>query len=194
MSIAFDPARSLEERLHLVAQTGLLLARNTHLESIVQRATDVGLQVTGAEFGSFICNQTSPRPGSFTFYTVCGSGPTRSSTFPAHSTVAAPLKNPAILRSRDIGRDTRFPGPLPGDGLPHDTHAIRSYLAVPVRILSGEILGALVYGHEEADAFDESSELLIATVASQAAFAIENSRLREHLGRQLRDQIGRAHV
>lgn len=187
MSVAFDPARSLEERLHLVAQTGLLLARNTHLESIVQRATDVGLQVTGAEFGGFICNQTAPRPGSFAFYTVSGSGSTRSSTFPARSTVAAPLKNPAIMRSRDIGRDTRFAGPLPSDGLPHDNHAIRSYLAVPVRILSGEILGALVYGHEEADAFDETSELLIATIASQAAFAIENSRMRELLTRQLTD-------
>ncbi len=113
MSVTVDRSRSLEQKLELVAQTGLLLARNTHLESIVQRATDTGLQVTGAEFGSFVCNQTAPHPGTFPFYTVSGSGPTRSSTFPAHSTVAAPLKDPAIIRSRDIGRDTRFRGPLP---------------------------------------------------------------------------------
>ena len=166
---------------------GLLLARNIHLESIVQRATDTGLQVTGAEFGGVRCNQGAPHPGSFPFYTVSGSGPTRSSTFLAHTTLADPLKDRTIIRSRDIGRDSRFRGPLPGDGLPHETRGIRSYLAVPVRVLSGEILGALVYGHEEPDAFDETSELLIGTLASQAAFAIENSRMREHLSHQITD-------
>ena len=187
MSVAFEPARSLEAKLQLVTQTGLLLARNIHLESIVQRATDAGLQVTGAEFGGFVCNQAAPHPGSFPFYTVSGSGPARSSTFLAHTTLADPLKDRTIIRSRDIGRDSRFRGPLPGDGLPHETRSIRSYLAVPVRVLSGEILGALVYGHEEPDAFDETSELLIGTIASQAAFAIENSRMRERLSHQITD-------
>jgi PAS domain S-box-containing protein len=185
MTVAADGARALEEKLQLLAQTGLLLARNVHLESIVQRATDTGLQVTGADFGSFICNQIRPHPGSFAFYTVSGSGPRRSSTFPAHGTVATPLKDPAIIRSRDIGRDTRFRGPLPSDGLPHDNRTIRSYLAVPVRILSGEILGALVFAHEDPDIFDQVAELLASILASQAAAAIENSRMREQLSHQL---------
>jgi PAS domain S-box-containing protein len=187
MTVTFDPSRTLEHKLELVAQTGLLLARNIHFESIVQRATDTGLQVTGADFGGFVCNQTTPQPGTYTCYTVSGSGPTRSSTFPAHTTLAAPLKDSSIIRSRDIGRDTRFRGPLPADGLPHDTRTIRSYLAVPVRIATGEILGAVVYGHEEPDIFDEAAELLIGTIASQAAFAIENSRMRDQLSRQLTD-------
>jgi PAS domain S-box-containing protein len=186
MSVTIDRSRSLEQKLELVTQTGLLLARNLHLESIVQRATDTGLQVTGADFGAFVCNQAAPQSGSYVFYTVSGSGPTRSSTFPARTATLAPaLKDSAIVRSRDIGRDTRFRGPLPGDGLPHDTCAIRSYLVVPVRILTGEILGAFIYGHEEPDAFDEATELLVGTIASQAAFAIENSRMREQLSRQL---------
>ncbi len=187
MTVTVDHARTLEQRLELVAQTGLLLARNVHLESIVQRATDTGLQITGAEFGGFVCNQAAPHPGSFAFYTVSGSGPTRTSTFPARSTVAPPLKDSSIIRSRDISRDTRFRGPLPGDGLPHETRAIRSYLAVPVRILTGEILGALVYGHEEPDIFDETTELLVGTIAAQAAFALENARMRQQLDRQLTD-------
>jgi PAS domain S-box-containing protein len=187
MSVTVDRSRSLEHKLELVAQTGLLLARNTHLETIIQRAADTGMQVSGAEFGGFVCNQTSPHPGTYAFYTVSGSGPTRSSVFPAHSTLAPPLKELSIIRSRDITRDNRFRGPLPADGLPHDTRTIRSYLAVPVRILTGEILGALLYGHEDPDIFDETTELLIATIASQAAFAIENSRLREQLSHQLTD-------
>jgi PAS domain S-box-containing protein len=187
MSVTVDRSRSLEHKLELVAQTGLLLARNTHLETIIQRAADTGMQVSGAEFGGFVCNQTSPHPGTYAFYTVSGSGPTRSSVFPAHSTLAPPLKELSIIRSRDITRDNRFRSPLPADGLPHDTRTIRSYLAVPVRILTGEILGALLYGHEDPDIFDETTELLIATIASQAAFAIENSRLREQLSHQLTD-------
>ncbi len=187
MGLTVDRSRSLEQKLELVAQTGLLLARNIHFESIVQRATDVGQQITGAEFGGFVCNQTTPQPGSFACYSVSGFAPTRSSTFPAHKDLAAPLKDPSIIRSRDIGRDTRFHGPLPADGLPHDSRAVRSYLAVPIRIVTGEILGALVYGHEDPDIFDETSESLIGTIASQAAFAIENSRLRAQLSRQLTD-------
>ena len=42
-------------------------------------------------------------------------------------------------------------------------------------------------GHEEPDNFDETTELLVSTLASQAAFAIENSRMREQLSRQLTD-------
>jgi PAS domain S-box-containing protein len=187
MSVTVDRSRSLEQKLELVAQTGLLLARNIHFESIAQRSTDAGLQVTAAEFGAFLCNEPAPHPGSFPCYTVSGTGPTRLSSFPARGSGAAPLKDPSIIRSRDIGRDTRFRGPLPADGLPHDTSAIRSYLAVPIRMVTGEILGALVYGHQEPDIFDESAELLVGTIASQAAFAIDNSRLRAQLSRQLTD-------
>ena len=132
MSVTVDRSRSLEQKLELVAQTGLLLARNTHLESIVQRATDTGLQVTGAEFARRLqSDRSSPRHFSL-LYRLRLRPHALGPTFPAHSTVAAPLKDPAIIRSRDIGRDTRFRGPLPADGLPHDARTIRSYLAVPV--------------------------------------------------------------
>ena len=190
MSLAFDHHRALEEKLEILAHTGLLLARQTHLEAIAQRATDAGLQITGATFGSFVCNQpipSAPNPGSYPLYTVALSGETRSSTFPARGQLSAPLKDRTIIRSRDIGRDGRFHGPLPADGLSHDTRVIRSYLAVPVRNLSGEILAALVYAHEDADVFDEPSELLISTLASQVAVGMENARVREQLARQVAD-------
>jgi PAS domain S-box-containing protein len=187
MSLTFDHGRALEEKLEILAHTGLLLARQTQLQSIAQRATDAGLQLTGAEFGGFVCNQSLPQAGSYPFYTVSLSGKSRSSTFPAHAALAAPFKERTIIRSRDISRDTRFHGPLPADGLPHDTRTIRSYLAVPIRNLTGEILGGLVYGHQDPDVFDEPSEVLISTLASQAAVAIETARAREQLSRQLAD-------
>jgi PAS domain S-box-containing protein len=61
---------------------------------------------------------------------------------------------------------------------------VRSYLAVPVKGQSGEVLGGLFYGHEEINVFGQDSEDLVATIAAQAAIAIENFRLREELTRK----------
>jgi PAS domain S-box-containing protein len=185
MSLTFDPGRALEGKLEILAHTGLLIARQTQLEAIAQRATDAGLQLTGAQFGSFVSNDSAPHSGSYPLYTVSATGETRSSTFPAGRELLAPLKERTIIRSRDVTRDTRLRGPLPADGLPHETRTIRSYLAVPIRNLTGEILGALVYGHEDPDVFDETSELLVSTLSSQVAVAMENSRTREQLSRQV---------
>jgi PAS domain S-box-containing protein len=189
MSVTFDPARALEEKLQLVAQTGLLLARNPHLEAIAQRSTDTGLQLAGAIFGSLVLNDgATPSTSSHVLYAVSSVGSSRSSTFPARQGSAPPpLKERTIVRSRDITRDTRFHGPLPNDGLPHDNRTIRSYLAVPLRNLSGDVLGALVYGHEEPDVFDENAELLINTLAAQTASAVEGARTREQLAHKISD-------
>ncbi len=62
-------------------------------------------------------------------------------------------------------------GPLP----------VRSHLAVPVRSRAGEVLGVLLYGHPECGVFGQETESLVATVAAQAAVAIEGNRLTEQL-------------
>jgi PAS domain S-box-containing protein len=49
------------------------------------------------------------------------------------------------------------------------------------------VLGGLFYGHEETGIFEESSEILIAAIAAQAAIAIENAGLREQLTAKIGD-------
>lgn len=193
MSVTFDPERILEEKLQLVAQTGLLLARNPHLETIAQRSTDAGLQLAGAMFGSLVLNdEATPATSSHVLYAVSNIGSSKSSTFPGRQGSAPPpLKERTIVRSRDITRDSRFHGPLPNDGLPHDNRTVRSYLAVPLRNLSGEVLGALVYGHEEPDVFDDTAEILINTLAAQTASAVEGARTREQLAHRISDLDGK---
>lgn len=182
MSELSDNSRLLDEKLKLIAQTGLVLTRTVHLESIVQRATDVGLQISGAQFGSFVYNLPSPQSGSCTFYRVSVTDGVKSSVFPEREASSGPaVMDSTIVRSRNISRDVRFRGPLPNDGMAHAEGKISSYLAVPVRSLGGEVLGALVYAHEEGDIFDETSETMVETIASEMAVAIENSRLREQL-------------
>ena len=69
--------------------------------------------------------------------------------------------------------------------MPEGHLPVRSYLAVPVSSRGGEVLGAMLYGHEASDVFTEASESLVATVAAQAAVAMENARLAEGLSREI---------
>jgi PAS domain S-box-containing protein len=64
---------------------------------------------------------------------------------------------------------------------------VRSYLAVPVKGQSGEVFGGLFYGHERPDVFEQNAEDLVATIAAQAAIAMENFRLREQLTRKIEE-------
>ena len=57
--------------------------------------------------------------------------------------------------------------------------ALRSFLAMPVVARSGEVLGCLYFGHPEAGVFNGRSERIVGGIASQAAVAIDNTRLYE---------------
>ena len=187
MSTVFDNSRILKEKLDLIAQTGLLLTRTMQLESIAQRATDVGLRVTGAAFGSFVYNLPDSMSESCTLYVVSGTDGAKSSVFPERNeaSLGPVIQERTTIRSRNINRDARFRGPMPNDGIPHAERVISSYLAVPVRSVKGEVLGALVYADEQGDAFDETAEAMAGTIAGQMAAAIENLRLREQLTRRV---------
>ena len=54
---------------------------------------------------------------------------------------------------------------------------VRSYLAVPVKSRSGEVLGGLFFGHPEAGMFTERAERIVAAIAVQAGIAIDKARL-----------------
>ena len=54
---------------------------------------------------------------------------------------------------------------------------IRSLMAVPILLRTGEIHGVLVFGHERPQMFTQRTERLLAGLTAQAAIALENSRL-----------------
>jgi signal transduction histidine kinase/ActR/RegA family two-component response regulator len=54
---------------------------------------------------------------------------------------------------------------------------VRSYLAVPVKGRSGDVIGGLFFGHSQAGRFSEHHERLADGIASWAAVALENARL-----------------
>jgi PAS domain S-box-containing protein len=182
MATVTDSPSQLGRKLELVVQTGLLLTRTSDLESIVQSATDAGRQLCGAQFGAFSYNAATPRAEGDFLYTLSGISREKFAAFPTprNTLVFAPtFAGQGIVRSADITKDPRYGQNFPHFGMPTGHLPVRSYLAVPVTSPSGEVFGVLFYGHEEADVFGQDSENLVATVAAQAAVAIENARLRE---------------
>jgi signal transduction histidine kinase len=65
---------------------------------------------------------------------------------------------------------------------------VHSYLAVPVKSRSGEVIGGLFFGHPNTGVFDEEAERFAVGIAAQAAIAIDNSRLYADLRRADRER------
>ncbi|HEX3818699.1 MAG TPA: GAF domain-containing protein, partial [Candidatus Sulfotelmatobacter sp.] len=190
MTAATTRTAGLSRKLELVVQTGLQLTRSSDLESIVQAVTDAGLQLSGAQFGAFFYNVINAEGQSHQLYTLSGVPREKFATFPMprNTLIFGPtFEGSAIVRSGDITKDPRYGKNPPYFGMPKGNLPVRSYLAVPVRSQSGEVLGGLFYGHEQTDVFGQESEDLIATIAAQAAVAIENARLRKQLTQRIAD-------
>jgi PAS domain S-box-containing protein len=185
-----DRSSELDRKLEVVIQTGLLLTKSIDLESIVQSATDAGLELSGAQFGAFFYNIINSAGESKVLYTLSGIDREEFARFSTSGDMAAfapAFDSKEIIRSADITKDFEFDNNAPFHGLLRGHPRIRSYLAVPVKNVTGEVLGGLYYAHEEVDVFEQSSEDLVATVAAQAAVAIENLRLRDQLTNRMGD-------
>jgi signal transduction histidine kinase len=187
------PHSATEERLRLLIDTGLQLASQRDQEAIVQAALNAGLRLCGAHFGAFFLN-IDENGGTAQLYKVTAADPSllaESSALQPTDSFARIFLGGApfdirriddltqIQQAPQYGDGTPFPGMRPG-------HApVRSLLAVPVRSPGGELLGGLLHGHFEAGVFDLGCEQLVATVASQAAVAIDNARLSATLSREI---------
>ena len=186
---ALPPAASqTEQQLRLLIETGLMLASERSLDVIVQAALDAGLHLCGARFGAFFYNTSGDEGAPYSLYKVSGAD--------VRGFASLPMPRPTgifnvsfvaqqILRSADITVDPRYGQNSPFLGLPPGHPPVRSYLAVPVRSRAGHVLGCLLYGHPDPGVFTQASEDLVATIASQAAVAIDNVRLSESLTNEI---------
>ncbi|MGH8215839.1 MAG: PAS domain S-box protein [Rhodanobacteraceae bacterium] len=154
------------------------------LQRVVQSVTDIAREITGAAFGAFFYNVQDERGESYRLYTISGAPLEAFSKFPQprNTAVFGPaFRGEANVRSGDITADPRYGHNSPYDGMPKGHLPVRSYLAVPVKAASGEVLGALFFGHPEPDVFTERAEQLVAAVAAQAAVAVESARAHQIL-------------
>jgi PAS domain S-box-containing protein len=181
-----------ETRALEILNTALAAAASEHdLERLVQRVTDAGVELTGAQFGAFFYNVESAAGESYMLYAISGVPREAFSKFPMprNTKVFAPTFNgERIVRSDDITKDPRYGHSEPHRGMPEGHLPVRSYLAVPVTSRSGEVIGGLFFGHAQPGVFHERSERLISGLAAGAAVAIDNARLFQKAQREIEER------
>ncbi|HKX27742.1 MAG TPA: ATP-binding protein [Blastocatellia bacterium] len=177
-------AEQLEEEreiLETVNRLGRLLSAELDLQKLVQALTDAGTEIISAQHGSFFYNVLN-EGGGYELYTLSGVPRERFADFPMPRVTelfSPTFHGQGVLRIDDVTRDARFGKNSPYQGLPPGHLPVASYLAVPVIARSGEVLGALLFGHREPGVFTERHERIITGLAGQAAIAIDNARLYE---------------
>ena len=168
--------------LELLNQTGMALASTLNQQEVIQTITDLATELSGAKFGAFFYNVTDANGDALLLYTLAGAAREDFEKFgnPRATALFGPtFRGEAPIRCADVLQDPRYGRMSPHHGMPKGHLPVRSYLAVPVRSRSGEVLGGLFFGHPEPNMFTELSERLIVAVASQAAIAVDNARLFE---------------
>jgi PAS domain S-box-containing protein len=185
---------ALRERtraLGILNRAGASLARENDLEKVVQLVTDAGVELTGAQFGSFLYNVISTSGESYMLYTLSGVPREAFSKFPMPRNTevfAQTFLGQGILRSDDITEDRRYGKNEPYRGMPEGHLPVRSYLAVPVISRTGDVIGGLFFGHADVGVFTEESEKGLAGLAGEAAVAIDNARLFDAAQRELKER------
>ena len=172
--------RAETRALQILNRAGASVAANLDLTDVVQTVTDAGVELTGAAFGAFFYNVVNEAGESYMLYTLSGAPREAFSKFPMprNTAIFAPTFNgEGTVRSDDILKDRRYGHNAPYNGMPEGHLPVRSYLAVPVRSRSGEVLGGLFFGHPEPGVFNARSEQLMTGLAGQASVAIDNARL-----------------
>ena len=183
-----DAVREEALVLDLLNRTGAAIASTLDIELLLQTVTDVATTLSGASFGAFFYNKVDASGETFQLYTLSGAPRERFERFghPRATALFAPtFRGDPPVRIDDVLADPRYGHWPPHHGMPEGHPAVRSYLAVSVKLRSGEAVGGLFFGHPEAGVFTERSERLVVGIAAQASIAIDNARLYEETKRML---------
>ncbi|WP_338763952.1 ATP-binding protein [Massilia sp. METH4] len=165
------------EALHRI---GLLILQELDHEKIVQAVTDTATALTGAQFGAFFYNVRNEAGESYTLYTISGVPREHFARFPLPRNThlfGSTFRGEGTIRSDDIRLDPRYGKMAPYHGMPEGHLPVRSYLAVPVKLGDGEVIGGLFFGHAEPGVFREEHERLVETLAAQAAVGLNKASL-----------------
>ena len=179
---AEEALREETRSLEILNETGKLLAGQLDLDRLVQAVTDAATAVSGARFGAFFYNVTDAQGEVLRLYALSGAPREAFERF-GHPRATA-LFGPTFhggppIRIDDVLADPRYGASEPHRGMPPGHLPVRSYLAVPVRSGSGEVIGGLFFGHPQPGVFTARSERLVLGVAGHAGVALDNARLYE---------------
>jgi PAS domain S-box-containing protein len=182
--LAEQKAKDEAFALETINRVGRSLSSQLDFDSIVQAVTDGATTLVGAEFGAFFYNVVGAQGESYQLYALSGVSRAAFETFPMprNTEVFNPtFQGETVVRSGDITQDPGYGKNPPYKGMPEGHLPVKSYLAVPVISRSGEVLGALIFGHQLSGVFTDRHEHMVLGIASQAAVAIDNANLYRRL-------------
>jgi PAS domain S-box-containing protein len=174
--------------LEVLNSTGVAIAAERDLATLVQTVTDAGVKLSHAEFGAFFYNVLREDGEAYTLYTLSGASREAFVQFPMPRNTAIfepTFRGRGPVRSDDILADPRYGKNAPYKGMPEGHLPVRSYLAVSVVSRSGEVLGGLFFGHAQPHMFTQRAERIVTGLAAQAAVAIDNARLHDASQREI---------
>jgi len=182
---------ALEEKsrtLEIVNRAGAAITGELDTGRVAQTAVEAGVALSGAQFGAFFYNVRDAKGESYMLYAIAGVARSEFEKFPMprNTAVFAPtFEGAGVVRSDDITQDPRYGKNKPHKGMPEGHLPVRSYLAVPVKTPSGEVIGGLFYGHSEPGRFTDAAEASLVSLAGQAALAMDNARLFQAAEREI---------
>ncbi|TZF91495.1 hybrid sensor histidine kinase/response regulator [Cognatilysobacter lacus] len=161
-------------------QLSELMLQELELAPMVQAVTDTATQLAGAQFGAFFYNVDDGGGGSLMLYTLSGLPASRFSAF-GHPR-ATPLFGPTFRGEgtvciEDVLVDPRYGHVGPHHGMPPGHPPVRSFLAVPVKSDSGEVLGGLFFGHDRPGVFSAEHARMVESIAALASVGMSRLRL-----------------
>lgn len=178
--------------LQVLSRTAAAVAGELDLDRLVKTVVDAGVQISGASFGAFFYNVLDERGARYTLYALSGAPRSAFEQYPMPRATAVfhpTFAGEGIVLSPDILRDERYGKNEPHQGMPVGHLPVRSYLAVPVKSRSGEVLGGLFFGHPDAEVFGEEQADWVQSLANHAAVAIDNASLFKSGERELARRV-----
>jgi PAS domain S-box-containing protein len=164
-----------------LSEAGAAVASSLDRGTIVQKVTDIATDLTHAEFGAFVYKSIDPQTGDErTQHTVSGISErafVRLAKDGSTELFTLVITEHGLIRIDDLTQDPRYRGAPPRLEMLNGHLPVRSYLAVPVYAVAGDLVGALFLCHPQARIFTAQHEQLAKGIAAWASLALENARL-----------------
>lgn len=176
VALRTNELRTETAALEILNRTGSVLAAELDLNRIIESVVDAGIELTGAQVGAFFCG--AAQGGKEHYGKFASDGFNEAFAALDVRKICAPaFTEGTTIRLDNIAVEQGYDGAPFTVGATSGNPVIRSIMAVPVLLRNGETHGILVFGHERPGTFNQRSERLLAGLTSQAAIALENSRL-----------------
>ncbi|MGE0193379.1 MAG: GAF domain-containing protein [Planctomycetota bacterium] len=172
--------RAQREVLSALYEINALIAAEMDAGRIINRVTEEATRLVEAQMGVFFRTAGVGTTGRFELQALAGIPRERFRSLPmprGTPLFQQTLVTGSVQRFDDVSRDPRYGKNGPFHGTPAGHPPVRSYMATSVRTRSGDVLGLLLFGHEQPQRFTRWHEEIVRGIAAQTALALDTARL-----------------